>query len=354
MASPGTQAHIHGAAVTTSWRDASRSLTDLIFDGVSAALADAGMPIANVDSIVLSAHDLVDGRSLSSMVTAPAAGAYMRDEIRLSEDGLVAASLGSARIEAGESDFTIVAAWGRASEGDLLAVSRAGFDPFLQQPFGLSGMEVSAFRLSRWMSRHGDGSGAREQAASVRRNRARANQTALHVETGDRRESFPLRPGEGPRWGDVVAAMVIGAAPSAVRIVGVGHGTDATIIGERDLLAMPALTDAARAALSAAGIGLGDIGLFEIDGLTLSDEALALEALGLCLPGEGFRALSGDQINSSGGSEAGWCYPAMGLVRLIECYKRLRGSKGAPRRALATGLGAGGGQTATAMILEAI
>jgi len=348
-----TQAYIHGAAVIASWRDASRSLTDLIFDGVSAALADAGMPITKVDSIVLSAHDLIDGRSLSSMVTGPAAGAYMRDEIRLSEDGLVAASLGAARIEAGESDFTIVAAWGRASEGDLLAVSRAGFDPFLQQPFGLSDMEVSAFRLSRWMGRHGDGSGARAQAARIRRDRAGVNRMALHADTGDRHESFPLRPGEGPRRGDMMAAMVIGSAPSSVRISGVGHGTDATVIGDRDLLAMPALTAAARAALSGAGIGPGDIGLFEIDGMTLADEALALEALGLCLPGEGFRLLAADQINPSGGSEAGWCYPAMGLVRLIECYNRLSGSDGAPRRALATGFGAGGAQTATAMILEA-
>lgn len=357
VAGSGRQAHIHGAAITTSWRDASRSLTDLIFEGVSAALADAGMPIAAVDSVVLAAHDLIDGRSLSSMVTAPAAGAYLRDEIRLSEDGLAAASFGAARIEAGESAVTIVAAWGRASEGDPAAVSRAGFDPFLQQPFGLSDTEVSAFRLSRWMARHGDAAEARAEAARSRRARAAANPAALRADSGARHESFPLRPGEGPRRADVVAAMVIGAAPGPARIAGVGHGTDATAVGDRDLLAMPALRTATGAALAAAGLTLGDIGLYEIDGMTLADEALALESLGLCPPGAGFRALTADHVNPSGGSEAGWCYPAMGLVRLIDCYTRLRAAAapvaGAPRRALATGLGAGGAQTATAMILEA-
>jgi hypothetical protein len=48
----------------------------------------------------------------------------------------------------------------------------------------------------------------------------------------------------------------------------------------------------------------------------------------------------------------------MGLARLAECALRLRqpwvsGATPAPRRALATGLGARGGQTATAIVLEA-
>src|SRR5690606_12486030 len=125
------------AAIQMSWADASSSLTDLIFLGVSAALRDAGVSMQEVDSVVLAAHDLVDGRSLSSMVTAPAAGAYLRDEIRISGDALSAVSLGAARIAAGESRLTVVAAWGRASEGDFTGTSCALMDPFAVQPFGI-------------------------------------------------------------------------------------------------------------------------------------------------------------------------------------------------------------------------
>jgi len=349
------QAHIYGAAVEMSWMDASQSLTDLIFSGVTAALKDADMTLEAADSIVLGASDLIDGRSLSSMVTAPAAGAYMKDEIRLSEDGLAAASFGAARIEAGESQVTVVAAWGRASEGDPLAVSRAGSDPFLHQPLCISEMDVSAFRLSRWLGRYPDNDASRRAASAERQRRAAGNPHALHSVTAPRDVPYPLREDESCRWGDVVAAMVIGKAPGKVLISGVGHGTDHADLGERDLLEMPALRDAARLSLDAAGINLSDVGLFEIDGMTLSDEALSAEAVGLCPAGDGFRALAERQdINPSGGSEAGWCYPAMGLVRLIEAYQMLRAPQGpdGPRRAMATGLGGGGAQTATAIVLE--
>jgi len=338
-----------------SWKDARRSLTDLIFDGVTAALGDAEMTLASVDSIVLAASDLIDGRSLSSMVTAPAAGAYLRDEIRLSDDGLAAASFGSARVNAGESRVTVVAAWARASEGDPPAVSRAGFDPFLHQPLGIGEMDVSAFRLSQWLHRFPDGDRARRAAAAERKRRAADNPHALQGETAGRAVPYPLREDEGCRWGDVVAAMVIGRAPGKVHISGVGHGTDPSDAGARDLLAMPALSQAVRLAVQGAGTDLGGVGHFEIDGMTLSDEALAAEVIGLCPAGQGFATLAERRgVNASGGSEAGWCYPAMGLVRLVEAYLALRGADGAdaPRRALATGLGGGGAQTASAIVLE--
>ena len=170
--------------------------------------------------------------------------------------------------------------------------------------------------------------------------------------------SYPLRDEEGPKWGDVVAAVIIGRRPGPVRVAGVGHSTDSTQIGDRDLLGMPALTEAVRAATAGAGIALRDIGVIELDGLTLPDEIIAMEALGLCGPGDGFRAYAASRrINQSGGAGAGWCYPAMGLVRLAEAYLRLREPGGGPghgrKAALATGNGAVGARTTAALVLEA-
>src|ERR1044071_5562467 len=124
------QVFIDSAALEISWRDERRNLSELIFDTVRRAIDEGGAGMTGINSVVLAAHDLVDGRSLSSMVTAPAAGAYLRDEIRLSEDGLAAVSLAAARVEAGESEVSIVAAWGRASEGGFMQMSRSSMDPF--------------------------------------------------------------------------------------------------------------------------------------------------------------------------------------------------------------------------------
>ena len=105
--------------------------------------------------MVLAAQDLVDGRSLSSMVTAPAAGAYLRDEIRFGDDGAAAFAAAVTRIEAGESGRSIVAAWARASEHDVEAVSRALFDPFFAGPLGIDELDVAAMRAQSWIRQAG-------------------------------------------------------------------------------------------------------------------------------------------------------------------------------------------------------
>jgi acetyl-CoA acetyltransferase len=97
-------------------------------------------------------------------------------------------------------------------------------------------------------------------------------------------------------------------------------------------------------------LALADLDLVEIDGMTLADEALALEAMGMAAPGDGFGLYArSDRINPSGGSAAGWCYPAMGLVRFAECFLRLDAGG---KRALAVGSSPIGDQTQTAVVLE--
>lgn len=353
-------AFVRGASLSMGWADASKSLTDLIFEGVSSALAASAVEMEQIDSVVLSAHDLIDGRSLSSMVTAPAAGAYLRDEIRLAEDGLVALSLATARIAAGESRLSVVAAWGRASEADFLNTSRASMDPFMLKPLGLSEFDVSAFRLSKWLSKYPGKEADRNRAAETRRHRASRNPRTVASPALSFPLNFPLRDAEQPRWADIVVAAVVGCEDAPVRVAGVGHSTDQTMIGDRDFLDMPALRAAASTACDDAGIVLNQIDLFEIDGLMLSDEVITLEALGLCRPGEGFDTYArSTTINPSGGAGAGWCYPAMGLVRFAECYLQLTGAAGAvqsksrARTALAIGASPIGSQTQTAVVLEA-
>lgn len=349
---------VHGAGLRMGWADMQFSLPELIYQAVSAALEDSRRHIGEIDSVVLSAHDLVDGRSLSSMVTAPAAGAYLKEEIRLAEDGLAAVSLGSAQIEAGEAELSIVAAWGRASEGDHEHTSRAMLDPFMLQPFALDELSISSLRLSEWIARHGECRESRQRAVAARAGRAGRNSRSVQANVRPRVE-FPLHASEAPRFADVAAAVILGRQESPVCITGVGHSAESGELGSRKLGAMRALREAVSRGLAASRTTIEQMHLLQLPGPTVPDEALALEVLDLAAPGEAFEMYASlAHINPSGGGESGWCFPTVGLLNFIECYLQLTGQAGdvqlADRqRAMALGVSPAGAQIAHAVVLEA-
>lgn len=349
--------YIEGVALEFSWADKTRSLTELIFSTVSRAVDDAGRGYDGIDSVVLAAHDLVDGRSLSSMVTAPAAGAYLRDEVRYSDDAAGAFAAAVARIEAGESERSIVAGWGRASEHDVEELSRALFDRIFLAPLGLEELHVSAMNAQKWRLNGGDVS--QLDAAQARRlAAARANPRALQSGGFRSAPAYPLASDHLPLWADCVAAVVISRRPSAVKVKGMGLSSEPYWPGDRGVAKAPALRQAAERALDEAEISVGSIDLFEMDGMTLYDEAIALEAIGLAAPGEGMRVLAQDaRCNPSGGSMAGYGVPAMGLARIVEATFQLRGTagpiqQGTPRTALTSGVSVTAAQTQAVVVLE--
>ena len=356
---PAVPLYVEGAFVEISYGDARRNLTELIFDAVRAAVDDSGHPIEDVDSVVLAAHDLVDGRSLSSMVTAPAAGAYLRDEIRFSDDGAAAFAAAVTRLEAGTSKRSIVAAWGRASEHRPDQFSRSLFDPFVGRPLGMDELVLSALRAQLLLAdpaRRAD----RAEASDRRREAAAANPRALPSGGFRSRPHHPLVEDDLPVWADVAAAVVLSTEPTPVRVIGMGQASEPYAFGDRDLRTITSLQLAAERALAEAGLTSGDLDLLEVDGLTLIDEAMALESVGYAEPGQGLSLLANDsRCNPSGGGAAGYCIPSMGLTRLVEAILQLRGTAGATqqpdvRRALASGGSTIAGQTQTVVLLEAV
>lgn len=339
------------------WRDETRNLSELIFDTVRRAVDDSPQGLDGIESVVLAAHDLVDGRSLSSMVTAPAAGAYLRDEIRFSDDGAVALAAAIVRLEAGEASRSIVAAWGRASEHDVDAVSMSMFDPFVQGPMGLNELQVSAMRAQLWFQAGGQYAD-HSSAVARRQSAATANKRAVHTTSGKSQPYYPLTSDDLPVWADVVAAVVLSSKGGSVQIKGLGQASEPYAIGDRKLLTMPSARQACDLALKDAGFSLKDLDLFEIGGLTLMDEAIVLEAIGLAGPGKGLSVLANHPgVNLSGGGAAGFCDPAMGLVRVVEAALQLQGRAGAiqrpgVQRALAICPAVVAAQTHTAIVLE--
>ncbi len=349
---------IEGVAIEISWRDATRNLSELIFSTVRRAIDDSGKPPETIDSVVLAAQDLVDGRSLSSMVTAPAAGAYLRDEIRFGDDGAAAFAAAVTRIEAGESVRSIGAAWARASEHDVEAVSRALFDPFFAGPLGIDELDVAAMRAQSWMRQGGDCS---TRAAATRRREAAAAANPRALKSGGRRPTvrYPLGDAELPLWADVVAAVIISGEPASVKLAGMGQSSEPYWLADRRLGELLGLQDAARKALDEASLTVGQLDLVELDGISLFDEAIGMEAIGLAAKGAGLACFARDpRCNPSGGGGAGYCAPAMGLARIVEAVLQLQGRAGAvqipgARRALATGSSVVAAQTHTAIVLEA-
>lgn len=335
--------YVHGSAVTAGWADRTLSLTDLIYQGVSAALANADMNISDVDAVVLAAHDLVDGRGLTNMVTAPAAGAYMKDETRLGEDGATAFALGDARVRSGSVGTCLVVGWGRASEGPVDDISHALFEPFTSRPLALTELAVSGLRAALSLAVY---PGYKTDRGSVAANRSDRPTQPERTPANP----WPLCVQDLPVWADFVAAVVLSSRPADVEVLGVGMDTEPFDIGDRDLLAFPALRNASAQALASANRSISQVDILELDGLTAFDEALCAEAVGAAAAGKGMELLAqADRLNPDGGSSAGYCAPAMGLVRISRARERL--ARGEGELALATGSSVVAAQTQAAVVL---
>lgn len=350
--------YLEGVAVEFSFGDASRNLSELIFDCVRAAVDDSGQPMEAIDSVVLASHDLVDGRSLSSMVSAPAAGAYLRDEVRYSDDGATAFAAAVMRLEAGHATRSIVAAWGRSSEHDPDQFSRGLFDPFMSRPLGLDEFVLSAFRAQLSLAVP-EARRARDEASRRRVAAATTNPRALRNGGFRSPTHHPLEAGDMPLWADITAAAVLSTQPSPIRVSGIGQSSEPYSLGHRDVRTITSLATAAGRALADARVRPTDLDVVELDGLTLIDEALALEAVGFAPAGRGLEFLSADpRCNPSGGGAAGYSIPTMGLVRIVEAALQLRGTAGAGQqgnvsRAMASGSSTVAGQTQAVVVMEA-
>jgi acetyl-CoA C-acetyltransferase len=217
---------------------------------------------------------------------------------------------------------------------------------------------VASMRAQAWMKRGGE-VGAHADAVQRRKAAAQANPRSL--KSGGRRllASYPLKEADLPLWADIAVALIISGEPSRVRVAGLGQSSEPNWIGDRAIGRLPGLEQAAQRALSEAGIGAQQLDLVEIDGLSLYDEAIGMEAVGIAPKCGGLAFLASDaRSNASGGGAAGYCAPAMGLVRIVEAALQLQGRAGAiqlpqPRHALASGSCVVAAQTHTAVVLEA-
>jgi len=331
------------------------ALADIIFEVSAKALEDAQLKINDIESVTLAAHDMVDGRAITTMLTAPPAGAYLKDEIRVAEDGAFAAALACLRILSGDFSTSLVVSWSKCSEcakGTLHKVANLSYDPFFYRPFALNDVTSYAIQAQRYMSRYNI---TEAQAAQVVvKNRANAlNNELAHLQSRvtvdevmeSKPVSLPLKMLDLPPWSDGACALVLASEDVARRskrpcawVTGLGWANDTYYSGDKDLAELESLSLAASQAYKMAGISnpSKDIDVAEIHDVTSFHELMEYEALAFCPKGmagkyldSGATAIDGDlPVNPSGGCLSSNPYTAVGLIRVAEAALQIMGRAG--------------------------
>jgi acetyl-CoA C-acetyltransferase len=324
---------------------------DLVFDACSAALADAGMTIDQVDIVLTGSNDFFDGRTISSMAVMDACGSFDKNVSTVEGEGTFGAAHAVMRVLAGWGTC-LYCAHHKGSESVMPLITNAMFDPIYERFTGIEAVTSSALQARAYMDAYGV---TEEQCASVsvkNHGNAKKNplaQLPLDITVQDVMSSpylaDPLKVLDCAPISDGASAVVIAGAGKVRKIAekpvwvkGIGYNCDAFHLGDRDLAGVDALERAAKKAYSEAGIKdpAGEIDLAEVSDVFSYMELMWLEGLGLCERGEagkltesGRTALDGAlPVNPSGGCLSGNPVLVSGLNRIIECALQIRGDAG--------------------------
>lgn len=310
---------------------------DLISATVSNLLKGSGIALVDVDFVIDSGSDVLDGRSISNCGFLGAMGAHHKEESRVEEDGLWAASYGVNKIAAGAAEIGLIIAYSKPSESDPSMFYSSQVEPFYQRPVGFDQLAASGLQAQQYLMAGG-------QEADFARVIARAWERAVAnptVATGDAptteqiaSEDYvatPLRRQMMARPVDGCVAVLLASetvarrrARAPVWVTGMGASMDCHSFAVRAPGRLEACEAAAKAAYARSGLDPRSASLAEVSASSAAGEMMVLEALGLAGKGQGFAAYEGPvAINRSGGALPADPIMATGLVRLAEAYRQM-------------------------------
>jgi acetyl-CoA acetyltransferase len=315
---------------------ADKRLEEMVFDTARAALDNAGIARDEIDHVTLAACDELDGRSISSMLLAAPAGAYLRDEIRCTDSGMTGLCLGATRVGSGVLDIGLVVSWSKTSEAPVEDVMRMRCEPFYTRPVGLN-MSVADGLFAQSVSEALQlRASAADQEVLGHYQRAAMNPRALARDLpcmDDIAQSpfvaTPLRRAHQAPLTDGAVAIVLASeqwlarhprAEPQARIAGLGWRSEGYDLGRTRLSGLSGFRGALCAALKRAGLAnAGALDVIELDSQT-GFHALAYKA-----------ALGGTSaaVSPSGGPFAQNPYFCTGLVNVAEAVLQVSGSAGA-------------------------
>ncbi|MCJ7810683.1 MAG: thiolase family protein [Dehalococcoidia bacterium] len=321
---------------------------EIAFEAARAALQDAGLTRGDIDTVLVSGWDVLDGRTISDMYLVPAAGGYLKDSAKVADDGVLAFAYAYMRIASGAFDTALVMGHGHA-EAPTELVSNVAMDPFFYRPLGMSATAALALQVSSYTARYGVSEG--QAAAVAEKNRRQGvNNPYAHLRSAVTRDqvlaskmvAWPLREFDCPPVSVGAVALILCSEDRAKRIAsswatveGIGWATSSYYIGATDLWRLGALASAAQQAYVMAGIHdpLADLDVAEVHDATSYHELMAYEAMGWAQEGiggrlfeEGATSMEGRlPVNPSGGALSTNIGAGTGLLRVAEAALQVTG-----------------------------
>ena len=348
-----------------------QSILGLQTQAVTRAVADAGLSLQDVDGVATSGISRFSATQLAE---------YLGLEPRWTDSTFAGGSAyemyvarAAQAIGAGQVDTVVIsfASNQRSARSRSLGGVVENHTPEAQfeTPYGpLSPVSHYAMAAQQYLHRYGT---TREQLAEVAvaaREWAQLNPLAYRYGaasltadevTAATMISTPLTVADCCLVTDGGGAVVLTSLERArdlrrapVEVLGYGERTTNTSMAGVDDLTVTGGVGSSRDALGRAGLGIGDIDVFEMyDSFTIT-VALTIEALGLCGHGEALDLIGDGRIRPGGalpintnGGGLSYCHPGQyGVLLLVEAVRQLRGECGdrqvpGARTALAHGTG---------------
>lgn len=361
----------------------------LPFRAAKCVLDSYSLDPGDIDFVVSTGYDIVDGRMISNMYSGMASGGFLKYESRIADDGTLALAYADALIRSYEGELGLVVGYA-AQEVDLSLASLQTLDPFVYRPVGINYIVQFAMQASAYLNQFRLLSKWDELASTivVGDRRAASLNPRAHLKGGLTREElaredyivWPLRKSMVPPMTRGAVALLVGDESAArqlmldtgVEVKSIRWFTDSYYFGfNKQLTMILPLARAAREAYVEANVSnpLKEIDFYEISDVTPAHYMMELEALGLSKIGGSSRLVESGEVgpdspiivNRSGGSLSTDPYPAGGLLKVYEAYLQLTGKagpvqiKGSLRRGLVHGysyISGFMGQTHSVVILE--
>lgn len=333
------------------------SQAGLAREAAVAALADAGLTMDDIDSIVVASGPAMFGAvNQPEKWIADALGARFKPLVRVTSGGgtgLAGALAAMNQIKGGFAKRVLVVAYDKLSEGVLQASISTLYDPFWGREFAVG---IMGFSAAYWRARM-DKLGHSEEAAAMVAVKNRANSMLnpnAHVKKEVTVEDvlnskplcWPIKVLDVPPISDGACAVILAAEGDAESITGTPawiHGMayycEADNVANRSMLQSEPLKIAAAKVYKSAGITnpRRQFDLAEVQEPYTCFELSYYEGLGLCADGEaadliksGATTLQGDiPVNPSGGCMGANPIGATALIRLAEAAMQVTGKAGA-------------------------